>query len=119
MKLIREGVAKWTIIAEHIPGRTAKQCRERWSNHLDPNVNKGEWTPEEDKTIIQGHRQYGNRWSVIAKVYFIYYFLQMLTGRTENAVKIRWKSLDRKEKKKKKLLMREMQLRDFKDKNIK
>lgn len=43
----------------------------------------------------------------------------MLTGRTENAVKIRWKSLDRKEKKKKKLLMREMQLREFKDKNIK
>lgn len=74
MKLIREGVTKWTIIAEHIPGRTAKQCRERWSNHLDPNVNKGEWTPEEDKTIIQGHRQCGNRWSVIAKVYFIYIF---------------------------------------------
>jgi hypothetical protein len=25
---------KWSIIASKIPGRTGKQCRERWLNHL-------------------------------------------------------------------------------------
>ena len=23
-------------------------CRERWQNHLNAHINKGEWTPEED-----------------------------------------------------------------------
>jgi hypothetical protein len=26
--------ACWATIAEHIPGRTGKQCRERWVNHI-------------------------------------------------------------------------------------
>lgn len=98
INLLKQGVNKWTTIADRIPGRTAKQCRERWNNHLDPAVNKGEWTPSEDKIIIDGHFQYGNRWSVIAK---------LLPGRTENAVKIRWKSLDRKERKKNRLMLKE------------
>ena len=35
----------WAEVAKSIEGRTAKQCRERWMNHLDPNVNKGYSTP--------------------------------------------------------------------------
>ena len=31
-----------------------KQCRERWFNHLCPEVKKGEWTPEEDELITIG-----------------------------------------------------------------
>ena len=31
---------KWTIIAEHFPNRTGKQCRERWLSNLDPSINK-------------------------------------------------------------------------------
>lgn len=30
----------WTIIAQHLPGRTGKQCRERWLNHMVPNIKK-------------------------------------------------------------------------------
>ncbi len=30
-----------------IPWRSGKQCRERWHNHLDPNINKDTWTDEE------------------------------------------------------------------------
>jgi hypothetical protein len=29
---------KWAVIAEKIPWRVGKQCRERWMNYLDPNV---------------------------------------------------------------------------------
>ena len=31
---------KRTKIAKQMPGRIGKQCRERWCNHLDPNVKR-------------------------------------------------------------------------------
>ena len=80
------GKDKWGEVASQISGRTAKQCRERWWHHLDPCVKKGGWSEEEDLLILEQHAKIGNRWSAISK---------MLPGRTENAVKIRWKSLHR------------------------
>ena len=46
-----EGPKKCSMCAETIPGRTGKQCRERWFNALNPQVKKGEWTIEEDYKI--------------------------------------------------------------------
>ena len=43
--IIVHGTSNWTKIGESFPERTGKQCRERWYNHLDPHVKKGEWTP--------------------------------------------------------------------------
>jgi hypothetical protein len=34
----------WSVIASLLPGRTAKQCRERWYNHLCPDITRGPWT---------------------------------------------------------------------------
>lgn len=53
-ELLRSLVAKygpkrWSLIAQNLPGRIGKQCRERWYNHLDPSVKKEWWTPEEDR----------------------------------------------------------------------
>ena len=31
----------WAGIATQIEGRTTKQCRERWNNHLDPTIKRG------------------------------------------------------------------------------
>jgi hypothetical protein len=31
---------RWAAIAQQLPGRIAKQCRERWHNHLDPGICK-------------------------------------------------------------------------------
>lgn len=38
------GPKNWTWIAKFIPHRMGKQCRERWFNHLDPSINKSEWS---------------------------------------------------------------------------
>lgn len=69
--------------------RQSKQCRERWINHLDPNLKKGSWTDEEDLQLLKELSQRGKKWSEIAKT---------LPGRTENSVKNRWISLLRKYK---------------------
>ncbi|KAI5446646.1 hypothetical protein KIW84_014476 [Lathyrus oleraceus] len=32
------GMRKWSHIAQRLPGRIGKQCRERWHNHLRPDI---------------------------------------------------------------------------------
>jgi hypothetical protein len=44
----KHGPQKWTFIAEHLPGRIGKQCRERWHNHLNPRIKKDPWSYEEE-----------------------------------------------------------------------
>jgi len=78
------GTKKWAQIAELVPGRVGKQCRERWLNHLRTDVKKTAWTEEEDATLIRAQQELGNRWSAIAR---------LLPGRPENSVKNRWNSL--------------------------
>eukprot|EP00344_Euplotes_crassus_P010024 CAMPEP_0197004864 /NCGR_PEP_ID=MMETSP1380-20130617/26131_1 /TAXON_ID=5936 /ORGANISM="Euplotes crassus, Strain CT5" /LENGTH=575 /DNA_ID=CAMNT_0042423801 /DNA_START=20 /DNA_END=1747 /DNA_ORIENTATION=- len=95
-KLYQEfGSRKWKRIAteinKHFWGsnevRKGKQCRERWINHLDPEVNKGPFTVEEDILMIEIQLETGNRWAYIST---------FLKGRTENQVKNRFKTLIKK-----------------------
>ena len=74
------GTKNWIGVAEKVPGRTAKQCRERYTGQLDPNLTKEEWTTDEDNKLMKFHTIHGNQWSAIAK---------SLPGRSANAIKNR------------------------------
>ena len=82
-----QGSGHWTKVAAHLPGRMGRQCRERWFNHLAPEVKKGEWSKEEDQLIVASVREFGTKWSLIQK---------KLPGRSDNSIKNRYYSAIRK-----------------------
>jgi hypothetical protein len=75
------GTGNWSVIATGMPGRTRKQCRERWTNQLDPNLNRDIWTPQEDAILLFQQKTQGNCWSKIA---------ELIPHRSANALKNRW-----------------------------
>jgi myb proto-oncogene protein len=97
----RLGTQSWVDIAKELvdsmkknhgqdpkgPQRTCKQCRQRWTNFLDPSVRRAQWTKEEDDKILEMVKLYGHKWSDISR---------QLNGRSEALVKNRWYSSVRK-----------------------
>ncbi len=70
-----------------MPNRAGKQCRERWHNHLCPNVVKSDWSELEQWKLFLSHKLNGNKWTQISVV---------LQGRSDNSIKNHWNSKMRK-----------------------
>ncbi|GMI51329.1 hypothetical protein TeGR_g553, partial [Tetraparma gracilis] len=73
------GIA-WRFSAE-CEERTGKQCRERFQNHLHPDVKKGGRTREEDARILELQAEMGNAWARM---------VPFLPGRSDNSIKNRF-----------------------------
>jgi hypothetical protein len=84
----RFGTNSWSEVADAIPGRTIRQCRDRWKHYLACDA-RGPWTPEEDDLLLEKIQIYGLKWSRIA---------ELLTNRTDLDVKTRWHEILRGQK---------------------
>ncbi|VFR00397.1 unnamed protein product [Cuscuta campestris] len=94
IRLVKQyGVRKWAQVADKMVGRAGKQCRERWQNHLRPDIKKDSWSEEEERVLVEAHEELGNKWAEIAK---------RITGRTENSIKNHWNATKRRQTSKRK-----------------
>lgn len=77
---------RWSVVAQSLPDRTGKQCRERYVNHLNPRLKISDWNPVEDATVFHLYNTIGSHWSTMSKV---------IPGRTDNGIKNRFHNLRR------------------------
>jgi hypothetical protein len=80
------GTRDWQQVARQIPGRNARQCRERWLNYLSPDVRNGPWTPAEEQLLLEKYAEFGPAWKRIATFF---------PTRTDINVKSRWQLMQR------------------------
>lgn len=96
----RYGTNDWHGIADNLPGRNARQCKDRWFNYLSPNVSNGPWSSHEDELLIEKQAEYGAKWRQIAACF---------PSRTDVSVKNRWRLLQRAAKRETRLRSRTSQ----------
>ncbi|EAX89948.1 Myb-like DNA-binding domain containing protein [Trichomonas vaginalis G3] len=70
----------WKEIAHKVGGWSARQCRERWKNYLDPALSHEKWNATEDQILLEKFEEYGTNWVEIKR---------HLPGRAVNGIKNR------------------------------
>ncbi len=102
-KFVNYGRMQWELIAKELNNkihfndsylRLSKHCRERWVNHLNPEMKRDRWSMKEDIELFERYLEFPQKWSKISKI---------LRGRTDNSIKNRFNKLIKLEKLKKSL----------------
>ncbi|CAD8120001.1 unnamed protein product [Paramecium sonneborni] len=83
LRIYDEVGPQWNTIAKQMKSKTDRQVRRRYMNTLDPNLNHGPMTEEEDQLIYQEYLRYGSSWTKIS---------EKMPGRSENMIKNRFYS---------------------------
>lgn len=86
------GTGDWHAVAEHLPSRNPRQCRERWNNYVNPQIAQASpWTDEEDRLLEAKYEEIGARWRTLASFF---------PARSTNNVKNRFIVLQRRKRRK-------------------
>jgi hypothetical protein len=84
------GSDDWETVAQQMTGRSPRQCRERWTFYLSPEIVNSVWTEDEDVRLLQKYAEVGPFWTRIAASF---------PSRTPISVKSRWNLIQRRNKK--------------------
>lgn len=80
------GTKNWQLISSIMQNRNERQCKERWTKYLSPELNNTPWTDEEDKLLVRKVKELGQKWVKISKEF---------NKRTDASLKNRWNVLQR------------------------
>lgn len=66
--VMKYGKNQWSRIASLLHRKSAKQCKARWFEWLDPSIKKTEWSREEEEKLINLVRLMPTQWRTIASI---------------------------------------------------
>ena len=64
--VMKYGLNQWGRVASLFAKRTAKQCKARWDEWLDPSIKKTEWSRDEDEKLLHLAKLMPTQWRTIA-----------------------------------------------------
>lgn len=65
---MKYGKNQWSRIASLLHRKSAKQCKARWFEWLDPSIKKTEWSREEDEKLLHMAKLMPTQWRTIAPI---------------------------------------------------
>ena len=66
--VMKYGKNQWARIASLLHRKSAKQCKARWFEWLDPSVKKTEWSREEEEKLLHMAKLMPTQWRTIAPI---------------------------------------------------
>mmetsp|Transcript_23430 Transcript_23430/g.51433 ORF Transcript_23430/g.51433 Transcript_23430/m.51433 type:complete len:829 (+) Transcript_23430:239-2725(+) len=66
--VMKYGLNQWARISSLLVRKSAKQCKARWYEWLDPSIKKTEWTREEDEKLLHLAKLMPCQWRTIAPI---------------------------------------------------
>ena len=66
--VMKYGLNQWARISSLLVRKSAKQCKSRWYEWLDPAIKKTEWTREEDEKLLHLAKLMPTQWRTIAPI---------------------------------------------------
>ena len=66
--VMKYGKNQWARCSSLLPRKSAKQCKARWYEWLDPSVKKTEWTRAEEEKLLHLAKMMPNQWRTIAPI---------------------------------------------------
>jgi hypothetical protein len=80
------GFKNWASVSVMMHPRTPRQCRERWTNYLNPKLINDPWTSEEECLLVQKVGEFGTKWKAVGSFF---------ANRSRNQIQNHWKIIQR------------------------
>lgn len=88
----------WQTISDILGTKTAKQCRDRWVNYINPSLKHDCWTIDEEILLLELFEEFGSSWSTIDR---------LMPNRSRNDIRYKWMKLTKNDERNNQLVLAE------------
>ncbi|KAJ3796605.1 Homeodomain-like protein, partial [Lentinula aff. detonsa] len=61
---------RWSLVSAFVQTRNSDQCAKRWTDTLNPMIDRTRWSPEADTLLLDAVKEHGKLWTKIVRIYF-------------------------------------------------